>query len=234
MSLQWTLIAGFLYIEVAIVLLLVLPVASPTRWQKFFKSRFLQSLNNQASIYFVVLLGVLVLFLLDAIREMRKYSTSLDHTDHHHQLNVEMQENMRLFRAQRNFYISGFALFLSLVIRRLVILISAQASLLAQNEAAMRQAQSATTTARSLLSQRTIGESAQNDSNEAHDKAVSELKTQIKELQAKNQELESNLTKERKDKEAIKSQAESLTKEYDRLTKEYTKLTQSSGDKKTD
>lgn len=234
MSLQWTLIAGFLYIEVAIVLLLVLPVASPTRWQKFFKSRFLQSLNNQASIYFVVLLGVLVLFLLDAIREMRKYSTSLDHTDHHHQLNVEMQENMRLFRAQRNFYISGFALFLSLVIRRLVILISTQASLLAQNEAAMRQAQSATTTARSLLSQRTIGESAQNDSNEAHDKAVSELKTQIKELQAKNQELESNLTKEKKDKEAIKSQAESLTKEYDRLTKEYTKLTQSNGDKKTD
>ncbi|KAG5315450.1 BAP31 protein, partial [Acromyrmex insinuator] len=230
MSLQWTLIAGFLYIEVAIVLLLVLPVASPTRWQKFFKSRFLQSLNNQASIYFVVLLGVLVLFLLDAIREMRKYSTSLDHTDHHHQLNVEMQG--RLYT--RNFYISGFALFLSLVIRRLVILISTQASLLAQNEAAMRQAQSATTTARSLLSQRTIGESAQNDSNEAHDKAVSELKTQIKELQAKNQELESNLTKEKKDKEAIKSQAESLTKEYDRLTKEYTKLTQSNGDKKTD
>lgn len=91
MSLQWTLIASFLYVEVAIVLLLVLPVASPTRWQKLFKSRFLQSLNNQASIYFVVLLGVLVLFLMDAIREMRKYSTSLDHTEHHHQLNVEMQ-----------------------------------------------------------------------------------------------------------------------------------------------
>ncbi|XP_012528935.1 B-cell receptor-associated protein 31 [Monomorium pharaonis] len=233
MSLQWTLIAGFLYIEVAIVLLLVLPVASPTRWQKLFRSRFLQSINNQASIYFVVLLGVLVLFLLDAIREMRKYSGSLDHTDHHHQLNLEMQENMRLFRAQRNFYISGFALFLSLVIRRLVILISTQASLLAQNEAAMRQAQSATTTARSLLSQRTTGESLQNDSNEAHDKAVSELKNQIKELQAKNHELESNLTKEKKDKEAIKSQAESLTKEYDRLTKEHAKLMQS-GDKKTD
>lgn len=91
MSLQWTLIAGFLYVEVAIVLLLVLPVASPTRWQKLFKSRFLQSIGNQASIYFVVLLGVLVLFLLDAIREMRKYSGSGDHADHHHQLNLEMQ-----------------------------------------------------------------------------------------------------------------------------------------------
>ncbi|EZA49506.1 hypothetical protein DMN91_004302 [Ooceraea biroi] len=234
MSLQWTLIASFLYVEVALVLLLVLPVASPTRWQKLFRSRFLQSISNQASIYFVVLLGVLVLFLLDAIREMRKYSGPADHSEHHHQLNLELQENMRLFRAQRNFYISGFALFLSLVIRRLVLLISTQATLLAQNEAAMRQAQSATTTARSLLSQRTVGESAQNDSNEAHDKAVSELKNQIKELQAKNSELETTLVKEKKDKEAIKSQAESLAKEYDRLTSEHVKLTQSSGDKKSD
>jgi len=90
MSLQWTLIASFLYIEVAIVLFLVLPVASPTRWQKLFKSRFLQSISNQASIYFVVLLGILILFLMDAIREMRKYSSSLDHTQAP-SLNLEMQ-----------------------------------------------------------------------------------------------------------------------------------------------
>lgn len=68
-------------------------------------------------------------------------------------LNVELQHSMRLFRAQRNFYISGFSLFLTLVIRRLVTLISSQAQLLAQSEASMRQAQSATTAARSLLSQ---------------------------------------------------------------------------------
>lgn len=36
--------------------------------------------------------------------------------EHAHQhLDAEMQGSMRLFRAQRNFYISGFALFLSLV-----------------------------------------------------------------------------------------------------------------------
>lgn len=84
-----------------------------------------------------------------------------------------MQGSMRLFRAQRNFYISGFALFLSLVIRRLVILISDQANLQAQSEASMRQAQSATTAAKSLLAHQ--GEAAQNDSNEAHDKAVRNL-----------------------------------------------------------
>lgn len=74
MSLQWTLIAGFLYAEIIVVLLLVLPVASPKRWSALFKSRFLQGIQHQAGVYFLILLAILVLFLLDAIREMRKYS----------------------------------------------------------------------------------------------------------------------------------------------------------------
>lgn len=89
MSLQWTIIASFLYVEIAVVLLLVLPIASPRRWQRLFKSRFLQSLSSQASIYFLVLLAILVLFLLDAIREMRKYS-NIEAGEHMH-LNTEMQ-----------------------------------------------------------------------------------------------------------------------------------------------
>lgn len=92
-----------------------------------------------------------------------------EHGGHDH-LDKEMQGSMRLFRAQRNFYISGFSLFLSLVIRRLVILISNQANLQAQSEASMRQAQSATTAAKSLLAQK--GEKAQNENNEAHEKEV--------------------------------------------------------------
>lgn len=74
MSLVWTIIATFLYVEIAIVLLLVLPIASPSRWQRFFRSRFLAMLTGQAQMYFYLLLGVLVLFVLEAIREMRKYS----------------------------------------------------------------------------------------------------------------------------------------------------------------
>lgn len=91
MSLQWTLIATFLYAEIAVVLLLMLPITTPQRWHKLFKSRFLQSLGQQASMYFLVLLAILVLFLLDAIREMRKYS-SLDINEHAHaHLDAEMQ-----------------------------------------------------------------------------------------------------------------------------------------------
>jgi len=149
MSLVWTLIAGFLYAEIALVLLLVLPVASPYKWNRLFKSKFLSMLGQQAHIYFFLIMGLLVLFLLEAIREMRKYSNYEQSGEVH--LNVEMQHSMKLFRAQRNFYISGFAIFLVLVIRRLVSLVSAQANLLAQSEASMKQAQSATAAARSLM-----------------------------------------------------------------------------------
>lgn len=225
MSLQWTLIAGFLYAEIVIVLLLVLPVASPKRWHSVFKSRILKGIQQQAGLYFIITLAVLVLFLVDAIREMRKYSnTEADGSEHKH-LDAEMQGNMRLFRAQRNFYISGFALFLSLVIRRLVILISSQAGLLAQSEAALKQAESATTAARSYLSQK-----AEPQKKGDEDKEVAALKKQVEELEAE-------LKLEAKDKLAVKKQAENLSTEYDRLTEEYSKLQKqilSSGDKKDD
>lgn len=220
MSLQWTIIASFLYAEIAFVLLLSLPIASPSRWQKFFKSKFLAYISSQASIYFLILIGVLVLCLLDAIREMQKYS-SLEQTEHSH-LDAEMQGNMRLFRAQRNFYISGFALFLLIVIRRLVQMITQLASLLAQSEANFRQAQSATVAAKTLLANQGAGD-------EGLKKEIGELKTQISQL-------ERDLVREKKDKEAVKSQAESLNKEYDRLAEEHSKLqkklTVAGGDKK--
>ncbi|XP_026739298.1 B-cell receptor-associated protein 31 [Trichoplusia ni] len=223
MSLQWTIIATFLYAEIAIVLLLTLPIASPSKWQRFFKSKFLAYISGQASIYFLVLIGVLVLCLLDAIREMQKYS-NIESTDHQH-LDAEMQGNMRLFRAQRNFYISGFALFLLVVIRRLVQLISELATLLAQSEANFRQAQSASVTAKTLLDQQGAGD-------EKNKKELDDLKGQISLL-------EKELSKEKKDKEAVKSQAESLNKEYDRLAEEHSKLQKkltvaSGGDSKKD
>ncbi|KAH8415470.1 hypothetical protein KR222_000320 [Zaprionus bogoriensis] len=214
MSLVWTLIAAFLYAEIAVVLLLVLPVASPYRWNRFFKSKFLAMLAQQAHLYFFLIMGVLVLFLLEAIREMRKYSNHETSGEVH--LNVEMQHSMRLFRAQRNFYISGFAIFLVLVIRRLVTLISAQANLLAQSEASMKQAQSATAAARSLM------EDKQTD--KAKEATEDTTLNELNKLRERVQELTTDLNREKKDKEAVKSQAESLNREYDRLTEEYSKL----------
>lgn len=152
MSLVWTMIAYFLYAEIAVVLLMVLPIVNAYRWNRLIKSKFMQMMAKQAHVYFYFVICVLVLFLLDSIREMRKYSTQSTPSEAH--LNVELQHSLRLFRAQRNFYISGFAIFLVLVIRRLVTLISYQAFLLAQSEALLKQAQSASATLKKLMSEK--------------------------------------------------------------------------------
>lgn len=192
---------------------------------------------SQAQFYFIILFGILILCLLDAIREMRKYSSLESEVQGHQHLDAEMQGNMRLFRAQRNFYISGFALFLSLVIRRLTALMSQQAILLAESEAAVKQAKSATSTAQSLLSQSNSSK-AQNDTNEAHDREITELKTQLLEvedilvflkkdkndLKQKVIELQEALDVANKDKDAMIKQSKSLSKEYDRLAEQHSKL----------
>merc|ERR1711953_630441 len=153
-SIHWTLIAGFLYAEIGVILLLLVPFISTSTWNKVFKSRFLKGLESQLIYYFYVLVAILILFFLDAIREMQKYSAeeTQQKTVGMSHLDTQMQMHMRLFRAQRNFYIAGFALFLCLVIKRLVGLISANAGLQAEKDAAMKQAQSASRAAEALMS----------------------------------------------------------------------------------
>jgi len=153
--------------------------------------------------YFYILVAILVLFFLDAIREMNKYSdTPNGEASHPTHLDAQMQTSLRLFRAQRNFYISGFALFLSLIIKKLVALITTSALLEIEMEAAMKQAQSATRAAELLM----------ND-----DKGASEFE---KKLEEKDEELQKALA----DVTSMKSQSINLTTEYDRLMEEKDKL----------
>uniref|UniRef100_A0A131YL95 Endoplasmic reticulum transmembrane protein n=2 Tax=Rhipicephalus TaxID=426455 RepID=A0A131YL95_RHIAP len=235
MSFQWTIVAAFLYAEIAIVLLLMIPFISPRTWNKLFKSRFLKSLGAQADIYFTVMIVVLVLFFFDSVREMRKYGAHREEAQseyhHHGNLDVEMQQSMKMFRAQRNFYIAGFALFLWLVIRRLVTLISAQAVLLAVNEASMKQAQSATEAAQNLLKLR-ADDSTKSDNtkqNEGNSKTET-LERDIKELKTELEKAHKEVAHLTKDRDALKLQAENLSKEYDRLCEEHSKAQAAGGE----
>jgi len=210
MSIHWTLIAGFLYAEIGVILLLLVPFISTRMWNKVFKSRFLRGLESQLIYYFYVLVAILILFFLDAIREMQKYSAEetqqkvvgMSHLD------TQMQMHMRLFRAQRNFYIAGFALFLCLVIKRLVGLISANAGLQAEKDAAMKQAESASRAAETFMKSGNI------------DSEPADLTDMKEELAKAQKEAESA----KKDRDSMKNQSESLAKEYDRLMEEKDKL----------
>ncbi|XP_075979703.1 B-cell receptor-associated protein 31-like [Anticarsia gemmatalis] len=187
MSIQWTFIAGYLYFEVAVVIIMILPIFSPKRWNQFFKSRLFAMFQQHAAVYFYVLLGVLCLFLFDAIREMRKYSHSIDAAAHTH-LSSEMKGNVKLFRAQRNFYITGFAIFLAFVIRRLVNMLIIQDELSIKAEKIIKEAEAAVQLAKTTVLANTLQASEPN-TDELKDKllmaedSLKAEKSRVKELE---------------------------------------------------
>ncbi|KAI2601245.1 B cell receptor associated protein 31 [Homo sapiens] len=198
MSLQWTAVATFLYAEVFVVLLLCIPFISPKRWQKIFKSRLVELLVSYGNTFFVVLIVILVLLVIDAVREIRKYDDVTEKVNLQNNPGAMEHFHMKLFRAQRNLYIAGFSLLLSFLLRRLVTLISQQATLLASNEAFKKQAESASEAAKKYMEE--------NDQLKKGAAVDGELE------KAENQVL------------AMRKQSEGLTKEYDRLLEEHAKL----------
>lgn len=157
---------------------------------------------------------------------MTKYSGELnsDHLGSRH-VDAELQHSMKLFRAQRNFYIAGFALFLLLVIRKLVTLITSLAQLGLEAEAAMKQAKSASEAAKTMLK----GDKSSGDKSGSK-QDTSETSKLLKEK-------ESELSRAKSNEEALKKQAKNLTEEYDRLTAEYQALLKkvnAGGDSKKD
>ncbi|KAM4664717.1 B-cell receptor-associated protein 31 [Discoglossus pictus] len=231
MSLQWTAVATFLYAEVFAVLLLCIPFISPTRWQKVFKSRLVQMVVAYGNTFFVVLIVILVLLLVDALREIQKYGVGEQVDLKNNPVAVE-HIHMKLFRAQRNLYIAGFSLLLSILLRRLITLISKQATLLASNEAFRKQAESASDAAKKYMEENDklkkelkslgveVGDMPDTNAEEENKMLKAELRKTKEELDSTKK----TLHKSESEVIAIKKQCEGLTKEYDRLLDEHSKL----------
>jgi len=247
MTLQWTFVAAVLYLEIFIISLLMLPFISPTLWQKIFRSSLVNWLSKYSGIYFYVFIAILVLLFAESVREVRKYSQPLDMEHGTYSAQAETLHHMKLFRAQRNLYISGFAMFQWFVLRRMVILIANEATLMAESEAARRQAQSATAAAQALLDEKTENEDNSKNATKAkqtEEETAKEPRGEGGELKAAMVELEDTkeqLYKAKVEFDSMKKQAESTNKEYDRLLLEHESLQKklaalegSQGDKKGD
>lgn len=220
MSLQWTLVATFLYAEVGFMCILLLPFISPTTWQKILKSRFVNALGSYASIYFNVILIVLILLLLDAIREISKYKSKINSPSDNGTAYGTSMELVKEFRAQRNFYISGTALLLWFVIKRILALVSRSAQLIAESSAAKSQAESATRTATALLES-----NSEENTKKVSEQTAEDLKTCLKSKDDAIRILEKDLNSAQKNLEAMKKQSESVSREYDNLLKEHAQTT---------
>ncbi|KAL3853289.1 hypothetical protein ACJMK2_016842 [Sinanodonta woodiana] len=245
MTLQWTFVATFLYVEIGVIVILLLPFISPFRWQKIFRSRMVASFSTYSHIYFNVLIAILFLLFLDAIREVRKYDGPTQTVDLKHNPDSENLAHMKLFRAQRNIYISGFALFLWFVIRRLMSLISQHAQLQAECEASQKQAKSTLDAARKLMEEKDNTSNKRKEEEEEKQTGVEDVTLEKKvvieldDLKNELKEKDEKLAKTLKDLQAVKSQAEGTNIEYDRLLKEHAALQkkleayEQDGDKKT-
>ncbi|KAJ3591247.1 hypothetical protein NHX12_009193 [Muraenolepis orangiensis] len=236
MTLQWTVVALFLYVEIGVLLILCLPFISATRWQKIFKLNIWNSMATFWNKVFLAMIIILIVLFLDAVREVRKYSNMEHGKDAKLNPNMFDHLHMKLFRAQRNLYISGFSLFLWLVMRRVITLINQLANLHDTSTALQMQADGNNQVAKKymedneLLKQtlmKGIGEKANTEGMELLKETVERLKGELKTSG-------DALKKSQSEAEATKGRSDGLAREYDRLLNEHQLLqnAQDSGDKK--
>ncbi|XP_054474118.1 uncharacterized protein LOC129106796 isoform X2 [Anoplopoma fimbria] len=238
MTLQWTAVALFLYVEIGILVILCIPFISARRWQSIFQLRIWSCVARFWNKVFLTMIIILVVLFLDAVREVRKYSAKELGTGAKLQPNMFDHLHMKLFRAQRNLYISGFAVFLWLVMKRVVTLINQLASASGSTAAFQAQAENATKAAQKynedneLLKQTLMegkGDKASAEGMELLRKEVEKLKEEVRTSGDALKNSESEVV-------VMKLQMDGLAREYERLLKEHQELQnlQDSGNKKDD
>ncbi|KAF4018659.1 hypothetical protein G4228_010103 [Cervus hanglu yarkandensis] len=144
---------------------------------------------------------------------------------------------MKLFRSQRNLYISGFSLFFWLVLRRLVTLITQLAKELSNKGVLKRQAENINQAAKKFMEEnerlkRLLKHYGKEEEHvlEAENKKLEEDKEKLK-IELKK--ASDALSKAQNDVMIMKMQSERLSKEYDRLLREHAGLQDRAGkDKK--
>ncbi|XP_018412579.1 PREDICTED: B-cell receptor-associated protein 29 [Nanorana parkeri] len=230
MTFQWTAVASFLYGEIALLLILCIPFVSPLRWRKIFRFQLWSKISPYWNKAFLSIIVVLVVLFLDAVREVRKYSSgptidkgaSLTSSSYDH-------IHMKLFRSQRNLYISGFSLFLWLVLRRVISLINQLASVMDDNDARQTQVEKVNEAAKKHMQDNDELKKAL-DSNKVgkNEKAIKaenvRLKKEIEDGKDELKRMSNALSTSQAEFVALKKQSEGLTREYDRLLKEHEQL----------
>ncbi|XP_049331083.1 B-cell receptor-associated protein 29 isoform X2 [Astyanax mexicanus] len=234
MTLQWTAVASFLYAEIGILFFLCLPFISAKRWQSIFKLNMWSSIARFWNKGFLAMIIILIVLFLDAVREVRKYSGAEPSKEAKMTPNMVDHLHMKLFRAQRNLYISGFSLFLWLVLRRVIMLINQLAEVTDTSKALHAQTEAANLAAKKYMEDIELLKQALVDGTE-EEKSGQKNELLRKEVQKLTDELKTSteaLQKSRSEVDVLKKQTEDLAKEYDRLLQDHQQLLNQSEDKK--
>ncbi|KFP00264.1 B-cell receptor-associated protein 29, partial [Calypte anna] len=212
MTFQWMAVATVLYGEIAVLLVLCLPFISPLRWQKIF---MIPLWNKMAAFWnkiFLTIIVLLIVLFLDAFREVRKYSS------------LQVNE-----KTAKNLYLSGFSLFLWLVLRRTVTLLTQLAKGMTSHAALETQVNDATEAAKKYMAENeklreSLNEKESGKTKESAGETDKKLKKEVENLKAELQKTTEALQKANKEVIAVRKQSEGLQREYDRLLEEYGQL----------
>ncbi|NXN99500.1 BAP29 protein, partial [Rhinopomastus cyanomelas] len=197
------------------------------RWQKIFMFPLWSKMAVFWNKVFLTIIVLLIVLFLDAIREVRKYS-SVHVTEKAANVNANAIDyvQMKLFRSQRNLYLSGFCLFLWLVLRRISTLLTQLAKGMASRAALETQVNDATEAAKKYMAenerlQEALSEKGSGKNKDAVEATNEKLKMEVERLKAELQNTWSVLRKANNEATRIKKDFEDLKKENDNLMKEY-------------
>ncbi|XP_029909531.1 B-cell receptor-associated protein 29-like [Myripristis murdjan] len=224
MTLQWTAVAFFLYVEIAVILILCLPFISAQRWRSVFSWRIWNWLSPYWNKGFFTMIMILIVLFLDAIREVQKYSGREPMQDAKANPNLFDHLHMKLFRSQRNLYISGFSLFLWLIMRRVVTLLNQVAITSEESAGLQAQMDNAHKAAKQYQEDSLLLRQALLDEEKSMSAKNQLLKKEAEKLAGDLKTAQDAVRKSHAEVEAMKRQAKSLAQEYDRLLREHHKL----------
>uniref|UniRef100_A0A8C9LFG9 Endoplasmic reticulum transmembrane protein n=1 Tax=Pavo cristatus TaxID=9049 RepID=A0A8C9LFG9_PAVCR len=210
MTVQWTAVAAFLYGEVGVLLVLCLPFISPLRWQKIFMIPLWSKMAVFWNKMFLTIIVLLIILFLDAVREVRKYSAiQVNEKVASVSANAIDHIQMKLFRSQRNLYISGFSLFLWLTY--LTGAVAQSNATKYYQKADFKKLKEVNVSKLAYVAVKIRG------CKKAQLKEIGQLKAEL-------QKTSNALHKANNEVAAVKKQSEGLKREYDRLMKEYERL----------
>ncbi|KAI9476032.1 MAG: B-cell receptor-associated protein 31-like-domain-containing protein [Benjaminiella poitrasii] len=202
MAIYYALTFGILVTEMILFGLLVLPL--PSRWRRAMLKFASTSPVMAKGLYILkIIFGFIFVLFIDTVNRLQRIDAEAEaERQQHHDYSYETSVKAKKFYTQRNLYLTGFTLFLSLILERTSTLVLE----LLQREEDLKNA-------KNEHAEVTKGQQKLIEMEDEYKTKVSVLTEQVKEL--KRQKL---------DYETLKKQADQQAKEYNRLADEFNQL----------
>ncbi|KAI8997147.1 B-cell receptor-associated protein 31-like-domain-containing protein [Pilobolus umbonatus] len=201
MTIYFTTTFFILVMEMIIFCILVIPL--PSRWRRaLFKFITASPTVVKALNVLKIIFGFIFVLFIDSLNRLQRIDLKESEDQTHHDYNYQASQKANKFYAQRNLYLCGFTLFLSLILERTSTLIINMLKREEELEFAKSETISSTKDQEALLKM-----------EKNYKLKIDQLKDELKELQVQEHDFET-----------LKKQVEHEKTEYERLTNEKTRL----------